>query len=272
MKLSLIVITYNWKEALDLVFKSIAQQVDMPDEVLVADDGSRPDTAEVVAKWAKQLPTPVHHVWQEDVGFRAARARNLAIAKASGDYLVLVDGDMVMHPNFIEDHRRAARRGYFMQGARLLTGPKITKHLLDQGQTRLNFFSPDIKRRRHTIRNGLLRWLVMRRTIVNQKAIKSCNQGYWRDDLIKVNGFNEAMVGYSREDNELAVRLFNSGVARKNLKFGGLAIHLYHPTRRQTGHNPNDVVFQDAIKNKAKWCERGLSDHLAATAADTTGN
>jgi len=262
MKLSLIVTTYNWKEALDLVLKSIAQQAVMPDEVLVADDGSRADTGEVVAKWAKRLPIPVHHVWQEDNGFRAARVRNLAIAKASGDYIVLIDGDMVLNPNFIEDHRRAARRGYFMQGVRLLTGPKAAKQLLDQGSTRLSFFSPDIERRRHTVRNRFLSWLVMQRTLVNQKAIKSCNQGYWRDDLIKVNGFNEAMVGYSREDNELAVRLYNAGVARKNLKFGGLAIHLFHPTRRQTGPNPNDVVYQDAIRKKTNWCEHGLSEHL----------
>jgi glycosyltransferase involved in cell wall biosynthesis len=265
MKLSLIVTTYNWKEALDLVFKSISLQTVPPDEVLIADDGSRSDTGELIAAWSKKLNIPVHHVWQEDKGFRAARARNLAIAKASGDYIVFIDGDMVLHPNFIEDHRSAARRGYFMQGVRLLTGPKIAKKLLDEGTTRLDFFAPDVKRRRHTIRNNLLSWLVMQRTHTNQKAIKTCNQGYWRDDLIKVNGFNEGMVGYSREDNELAERLYNAGVARKNLKFAGLAIHLYHPTRRQTGVNPNDALFQATIKNRLKWCDAGLSQHLEQT-------
>lgn len=266
MKLSLIVTTYNWKEALDLVFKSIARQSAMPDELLIADDGSRPDTGDLIAQWSKRLTVPVHHVWQEDLGFRAARVRNLAIAKASGDYLVFIDGDMVLHPQFIEDHRRAARAGYFMQGVRLLTGPTITQQLLDAGRTQVGFFAPDIKRRRHTIRSPLLSRLVRLRTVNTQKAIKTCNQSYWRNDLIKVNGFNEGMIGYSREDNELAERLFNAGVQRKNLKFGGLAIHLYHATRKQTGLNPNDVLFQAAIDNKLKWCEPGLSQHLASNA------
>jgi glycosyltransferase involved in cell wall biosynthesis len=262
MKLSLIICTYNWKEALDLVFKSIAQQTVMPDEILVADDGSKPDTGKVVFDWAQRLSVPVHHLWQEDRGFRVARARNLAIARASGDYVVLIDGDMVLDVHFIEDHRRAAQHGYFMQGVRLLTGPNAAKRLLDQGPSKLNLLSSDIKRRRHTIRNGFLNWLVMLRTHTNQKAVRSCNQAYWRDDLIKVNGFNESMIGYSREDNELAERMYNAGVARKNLKFAALAIHLYHPSRRRTGENPNDAIYQATINNKSKWCDLGLDQHI----------
>lgn len=262
MKVSLIITTYNWKEALDLVFKSIARQTVLPDEILVGDDGSRPDTGELIAAWAKRLPVPVRHLWQEDTGFRVARARNLAIAKATGDYIVNIDGDIVLHPHFIEDHRRAARHGYFIQGARLLTGPKTAQRLLDESVTELHFFSPDVERRRHTLRNRFLSWLVMQRTHTDQKAVRSCNQAYWRDDLIKVNGFNEAMVGYSREDNELVERLYNAGVPRKNLKFAALAVHLYHPTRRKAGDNPNDALFQATIKNKAKWCALGLDQHL----------
>lgn len=262
MNVSLVITTYNWKEALDLVFKSVTRQTVLPDEVLIADDGSKADTAELIAAWAKRLPIPVHHVWQEDNGFRAARARNRAIARARGDYMVLVDGDMVLHSHFIEDHRRAARRGFFIQGARLLTGPTTAKRMLEEGITELGFFTPDVTRRRHTIRNRLLSWLVLQRTHRNQKAIRGCNQAYWRDDLIKVNGFNELMVGYSREDNELAVRLYNAGVARKNLKFAGLAIHLHHTSRRRAGPNPNDVLFEEAIKNKSKWCDLGLRQHL----------
>jgi glycosyltransferase involved in cell wall biosynthesis len=262
MKLSLIICTYNWKEALDLVFKSISKQTVMPDEILIADDGSQPDTGALVADWTKRLPVPVAHVWQEDAGFRVARARNLAIAKASGDYIVLVDGDMILNSHFIEDHRLAARRGYFMQGARLLSGASTGKRLLEEGITELGFFAPDINRRRHTIRSRFLSWLIRLRTHTNQKAVRSCNQAYWRDDLIKVNGFNENMIGYSREDNELAVRMYNAGIARKNLKFAALAVHLYHPSRRRTGENPNDAIYQAAIKNKSRWCDNGLNQHL----------
>jgi glycosyltransferase involved in cell wall biosynthesis len=271
MRISLIVSTYNWKEALDLVFKSITRQTVMPDEILIADDGSDPDTEELIAAWAKRLPVPTRHVWHEDGGFRKALALNCAIAKSSGDYVILVDGDMVLHSHFIEDHCQAARRGYFMQGVRLKAGPRTTKRLIDEGLTELNFFAPDVERRRHTIRNRLLSWLVRQPTHTHQRAVRGCNQAYWREDLVRVNGFNELMVGYGREDNELPERLYNAGIARKNLKFAALAIHLHHTSRKGESWKANDALFRATIETKASWCEHGLDQHLREVASLSAG-
>jgi len=262
MNITLIVTTYNWKKALDLVLQSVARQTVMPDEIIVADDGSRPDTAELVAKWAQRLPVPVQHLWQEDSGFRVSRSRNRAIAAAKGDYIVIADGDMVLNAHFIEDHKRAARRGFFIQGVRLITGPRSGKRMLDDNILDLGFLSADVRRRRHTIRNRFLSWLVFQRTHTNQKAIRSCNQAYWRNDLLKVNGFDEAMTGWGREDNDIAERLYNIGVRRKNLKFAALAIHLHHNSRQPHGENPNDKYLRNTIQNKAKRCVLGIDQHF----------
>jgi glycosyltransferase involved in cell wall biosynthesis len=267
MKTTLIITTYNWKEALDLVLKSVSRQTVLPDEIIIADDGSRPDTAELVTSWAKRLPMPVRHLWQEDIGFRASRARNRAIAAATGDYIITIDGDMILDAHFIEDHKRAARRGYFMQGVRLISGPNAAKRVLQEEKFQLGFFARDIRRRRHTIRNRLLSSLVMLRTHTNQKAIRSCNQAYWRDDLLRVNGFDEQMIGWGREDNDLAERLYNIGVRRKNLKFAALAIHLHHTSRQPQGVNPNDIHLRVTIENKAQRCTLGIDQHLAEFAA-----
>jgi glycosyltransferase involved in cell wall biosynthesis len=263
MKVSLIVTTYNWKEALDLVLTSVSRQTVLPDEVIVTDDGSRPDTAELISKWAAQFPVPLRHLWQEDIGFRASRARNRGIAAATGDYVVCIDGDMVLNPHFIEDHRRAARPGFFIQGARLLTGPSAAEKLLREKKLQLSFFANDIKRRRHTVRNRFLSWLTLLPTRKDQKAIRSCNTAYWRSDLLKVNGFDEQMTGWGREDNDLAERLYTIGVFRKNLKFAGLATHLFHRTRQPTGDNPNDIHLRATIDNKSQRCRLGIDQHLA---------
>ena len=103
MRVSLIVTTYNWPAALDVTLASVALQTRMPSEVIVADDGSGPETENVVRGWTVRMPCPVHHVWQEDTGFRLARSRNRAIAHATGEYIVLIDGDMVLHPKFVTD-------------------------------------------------------------------------------------------------------------------------------------------------------------------------
>jgi glycosyltransferase involved in cell wall biosynthesis len=261
LRITLIITTYNWPAALDLTLRSVARQSVLPDEVLVADDGSGPQTRQVVTKWQERLRSPLIHVWQADEGFRLARSRNRAIAAARGDYVIIVDGDMVLHRHFIADHARAARHGCFIQGVRLLTGPEAAARMLEQSQLDLGVFAPDIRRRRHTIRNRFLSALVFKER-TGQRAIRGCNQAYWKSDLIRVNGFNEEFVGWGREDNEIAARLYNAAVRRRNLKFQALAIHLHHPLRHAQMGVRNDAVLRETIEQRKAWCPLGLSQHV----------
>jgi glycosyltransferase involved in cell wall biosynthesis len=262
LRSTLIVTTFNWPAALELTLKSIARQSRAPDEIIVADDGSGPETAQVVERWKGRLGAPVQHLWQPHEGFRLARSRNRAIAAASGDYLMIVDGDMVLHRHFVADHLNAARPGSFIQGVRLLTEGTTAQRMLHEGSLDLHVFSSGIRRRRHAVRNlALSRLLFWERT--GQSAIRGCNQAYWKSDLLHVNGFNEAFVGWGREDNEIAARLYNVGVRRRNLKFQALAIHLHHPPRQPQGVNPNDAILHQAIERGETWCRLGLDRHLS---------
>src|SRR3569833_2231346 len=153
LQISLLVTTFERPQALNLVLLSVARQRRMPDEVVVADDGSGADTARLVASWARKLPLPVHHVWQENKGFRAGRSRNRGIAAASGEYIVLIDGDMVLDEHFIEDHVRAKTRGRWVQGMRIYTDAKCTEKLLAQERTSVGPFTPGLRRPHLAIRN-----------------------------------------------------------------------------------------------------------------------
>jgi len=257
---TLIVTTYDWPAALDLTLKSIARQSVLPDEVIVADDGSGPETARVVQRWRGKLQAPLTHLWQPHDGFQLARSRNRAIAAAKGEYLIIVDGDMVLHRHFIADHLSAARPSSFIQGVRLLTEPAAAERMLREGSLDLSFFSSGIRRRRHAVRSLLLSRILFRRR-VGQSAIRGCNQAYWKSDLLRVNGFNEAFMGWGREDNEIAARLYNIGVCRRNLKFQALAIHLHHPPRHPQGVNPNDALLRQTIEQRQTWCRLGLDRH-----------
>ncbi len=262
MKTSLIITTFNWKEALDLALRSVARQVELPDEIIIADDGSRPDTAELVRSWAARLPAPLIHVWQEDQGFRASRVRNLAIAAAAGEYLVIVDGDLVLHSHFVLDHKRAARAGHFIQGVRLLTEPELGRRMLAEGRLDLGVFANGIKRRRHALWSPLLSRVFNWCPPTSMSGIRSCNQGYWKADLLRVNGFNEQMIGWGDEDLEIVLRLFHLGVRRRNLRFGGLTIHLHHPNRETAGENPNRKILEATRSSRSTWCAVGLDQHL----------
>lgn len=133
MKTTLIITTYNWKEALKAVLESVKRQTVLPDEVIVADDGSREDTKATVDQMREGFPVPLIHSWHEDNGFQLSMSRNRAIAKASGDYLIMVDGDMVLSQTFIESHKRVAKPNWFVQGGRVLTDETCSRDIMENG-------------------------------------------------------------------------------------------------------------------------------------------
>jgi glycosyltransferase involved in cell wall biosynthesis len=271
MKLSLLVTTYNWPEALDLVLLSVAQQRIAPFEVIVADDGSTEATSRLVSDWHRRAAFPIEHVWQEDMGFRAARSRNRGIAAARGDYVVMIDGDMVLQPDFVADHIALAEPKCFVQGPRINTTPELSRKLLGTRRTQVSIFTPGILRRQQMFRSALLARHFANRAFSTER-VKSCNMGCWREDLIDVNGFDERMVGWGPEDKELAVRLFNIGVARKHVRHAALAAHLYHARRDPVGVNPNDRYLEESIATRAKRCALGLESHLREFADGVPGS
>ena len=268
MHASIIVTTYNWPEALALVLKALARQSQLPAEVIVADDGSRADTRQLLERLARDYPVPLRHHWQEDLGFRVARSRNRAIAAARGDYVLLLDGDMVAHRHFVADHLRYACAGSFVQGSRVLTSPALSRHMLDAGRIDLDVFTPNLQRRRNALRWPMFASVNLRRSGRKPpRAIKTCNQGWFRGDLLALNGFDERMQGWGREDEELALRAFHRGLVRRSLRFGALAFHLHHPERHQGGASPNDAVLAETRRRRLTRCVQGIDAHLPQKAS-----
>jgi glycosyltransferase involved in cell wall biosynthesis len=270
-RVSLIVPTYNWPQALRHVLASVAAQRRLPDEVIVTDDGSAAETAALVHEMAVHFPVPLRYLWQEDLGFRAARARNRGIAAAVGDYVILIDGDMLLHPSFVADHLALAEPGYFLQGGRIKATATETARLIAGKSPVFAPWSPadfrafDGTRRHYAWRAPwLARWKAKSR---RGGRVMSCNMSFWRDDLLKVNGFDERMEGYGAEDRELAARLSNAGIHRRQLKWAALAVHLEHASRAQLDVNdmslPNNRLFKATLTENIQWCERGIDAHLA---------
>jgi glycosyltransferase involved in cell wall biosynthesis len=259
-RLSLIINTFNQPEYLDRVLGAVARQTLPPDEVLIADDGSEKETHQVVAKWAGGN-LRARHIWQKKEGFRRARILNQAIAISQGDYLVFLDGDTVPHPKFITDHRSLARRGTFIQGHRALLSESAAAFfgLGDLRRDRLRALRRGkIEGWRHAFR-WPRPWVRPRADLL---GIRGCNLGVWQSDLVKVNGYNEAFVGWGREDSELALRLMNLGVRRLDARGWALCYHLWHPAVSRDGLPANDQLLAEARERRAVRCERGLDSHL----------
>jgi glycosyltransferase involved in cell wall biosynthesis len=259
----LVVTTHERPDALARVLTAVAAQTQAPDELVVADDGSGPDTAAVVRRHAAAAYYPVQHAWQPHEGFRAARIRNAAIARARSEYIVLLDGDMVPHPSFLADHRALARPGRYSQGVRIALDAAATRRLLEAGGELPQPWSPGLGRLRRLYGLHAPRLAGPLRGAANAVvAVKACNQGFWRDDLIAVNGFDEAMTGWGSEDKELCARLDNSGVRRQTLLFAAIAWHLDHEPAPRDRTEFNRARWRETVRLRRTRCEAGLDRHL----------
>jgi glycosyltransferase involved in cell wall biosynthesis len=259
---SLIIATYNWIEALAMVLATVRAQTVLPDEVIVADDGSRPDTADFLTKEAAAFPVPLRHIWQEDDGFRKGRILNEAMARSSGDYLIAIDGDMLIHPEFVRSHLHFSRRGWYIQGSRMMLGEQATARTFSAGRRAAGVLSRNVRNRI----NGIHAPFLSRFSRGERGPIyrtRGCNISYWRDDIMRVNGYNEDMEGWGREDTELVARLMNSGVRRRNLKFAAVSYHLHHRTRPTDADAANYQLVLHVVRDRVVWCEHGIDHHLA---------
>ena len=261
MRVSLIITTYNWPESLILVLMSIENQTIMPQEVIIADDGSTVETQEIISKFQKDSKLNIIHSWQKDNGFRAAKSRNKAIAKSSGDYIIFIDGDIILHPKFVQDHVNNAKVGYFIQGSRVLLTKGITEKIIINKRISFSFFSKGLNSRKNTIHSNFLSKLFS--THKNSlRGIRCCNIAFFKQDCINVNGFNNEFEGWGREDSEFVVRLLNNGLNRKNVRFNAVQYHLWHKESDRTSLDYNNQLLQNSIENTLKVCKKGINKYI----------
>ncbi len=224
MKVSLVISTYNWPEALELCLISVLNQTHMPDEVLIADDGSKEETRRLIDSYKSRFKVPFVHVWHEDLGFRLAMIRNRALRATTGDYIVQVDGDVILDSHFIADHIDVAERGCFIRGTRCCITEEVSRQLLQEKRASLKIYSKGLKSRFNASR---LPFAFSRKESEATK-VKGCNMAFWKEDLVKVNGYNNQLQGWGHEDEELCCRLINLGLQKKIVKMHAVVYHLHH--------------------------------------------
>jgi len=260
MRASLIITTFNRPDALNLVLKSVNSQSKKPDEIIIADDGSDNVTKTCIENFKKTSSIRVEHSWQEDKGFRVAKSRNKAIAKSNFDYIILIDGDVILHNKFIEDHLKHAKRGFFVQGTRVMLNKSATKRMLLKS-TSVSFFLSGLKNRKNAIySNFLCNIFKNEKNFINN--IKTCNFSFYKSDCLSVNGFNNNIEGWGREDSEFVVRLFNKGINRKNIRFNMIQYHLWHQLSSREILEKNTLILEKAINDRIEWCDNGINQFL----------
>lgn len=259
MKVALLISTYNWPEALEIVLLSVLRQSRMPDEVLIADDGSDERTARLIETYRTGHRLPITHVWHEDQGFRKSIILNKAVKQASAPYVIEIDGDIILHPHFIADHLRAAERGYFVQGSRAMIGERKSGEILRTKKWNIHAFARGMTTRFNAIRFPLLSGL-FKTDPQSSHNVKGCNLAFWLEDYVRINGYYNGFEGWGWEDYEFAERLINAGIRKKRLKWAAVGYHIFHALYSRGNFEPNEVIYRETVNKKLDYRQPGYEN------------
>lgn len=260
MKISLIISAYNQRGSLDKIFGTLARQEKLPGEILIADDGSDDGTEELIEYWKRKISVPVQHLWHPHRGFLKTTILNRAVATASGDYIVFLDGDCVLHRKFIADHGALAERGFWVQGRRcFVREPFVAEFVPGATPILLWALRGRIARPAKSIR---LPFPIVRRDR-GQRGILGCNMAYWREDIFAVNGFDELYQGRGMgADSDLGSRIYNLGRRRKFVYGRALVYHLDHPIAPRPHFEANKARLDEVLRSGKIRAEKGLDQYL----------
>ena len=260
---TLIICIYNQAPQLRRVLETIATQSVSGFDIVIADDGSSDNAESVINTYRDRHPgVAVTHLWHEDAGFYKTIILNKAFKAAGSDYLIVIDGDMLLHRQFIENHLRYARRDRVLCGFRgVKLGKEITRELV-AGERPFNQKLPVLLwqtlrgrieegTRGAVIHNPWLRRLFARRS----NRLAGCNFSIYRDNIFRVNGMDESILVYGFEDFELGHRLTLSGVQITDVTRACNTYHLHH-LKRSSG----DIgkIKQNILNSTAQQCKYGL--------------
>ena len=281
MKTSVIISTYNSPAWLEKTLWGFFCQSRLDFELVIADDGSRPQTLEHLRGLARRSPVPVAHVWQPDDGFQKCRILNKAIAVARGERIVLTDGDCIPRRDFVDAHTRLAQEDSFLTGAYFKLPKPVAEAITEDDVVR-----QDVFRARWLLAHGMPFTAKLLKLVAGPPVDEWLNRATparptWnghsasclRRQAIQVNGFNEDMQ-YGGLDVEFGLRLNHVGIRTRHIRYTTITMHLHH------GHGyvtPGMREHSAAVKSRTRrerltWADRGLDQWLTKDGRLTLGS
>jgi glycosyltransferase involved in cell wall biosynthesis len=272
MKISVIVPTYNRPQVLRLCLLSLARQSVLPFEVLIADDGSGPETRAIVEGMQETLKDkfPIRHVWQEDIGFRKPRILNETVRQSAGDYLIFIDGDCTAHRHFIKAHVESSHPDVILSGKRVEIGKELTDRLLKEGRVlnslTLELLWDSLRGRSRKVEEAIqIKSPWMRRALhrdrITPDGVWGCNFSVYKDLFYAINGCDEEFQDGSIEDNDIGIRVLNQGKQIRTVRALAIIFHLWHKSSwsfQNEKYQHNLAILKHRIENKELYCKNGI--------------
>lgn len=257
--ISVIVSTYNSEEWLQKVLWGYENQTFRDFEVVIADDGSKQPTFDLIESIQKEVNFPIKHIWQEDNGFQKSSILNKAIVACDANYILMSDGDCIPRKDFLEVHINKRERGFFLSGGYFMLPMDISKVITKQdifSQKCFDISWLKSKGLKASFKNNKLKTKGFFERVLNfftptKATWNGHNASGWKEDILAVNGFDERMQ-YGGQDRELGERLINIGIKSKQIRYSAVCIHLDHKRGYKTPETiaKNKAIRKNTVENK----------------------
>ncbi|MFM8466222.1 MAG: glycosyltransferase family 2 protein [Oxalobacteraceae bacterium] len=271
MKTSVIFTTYNSPAWLEKVLWGFFAQTYQDFEIIIADDGSREDTRQLIERMTAIAPMPVRHVWQADDGFQKSRILNKAIAASQGEYLIFTDGDCIPRDDFVAEHLRHAEDGCYLSGGYFKLPLDISKAITQEDVSDRRVFSPAWLRQGGMAVSIIKAWKLTLGgrlgDLLNHLPVKASWNGHnsscHKKCAIAVNGFDENMQ-YGGQDAEFGRRLRHLGIKAKRIRYSTICVHLEHGHGYVTPEMKanSDRIRENTKKHRLTWAAVGLDQYI----------
>lgn len=255
MKATLIITVYKDVYSLQAVLRSALLQVNTDFEIIVAQDADDDCFSETIALFQQQ-GLAIQWLQQEDTGFRKNRMLNQAIQKANTDCLIFIDGDCILHPNFINVHSKTLQKGSFCVGRRVNLDAITSEHIKSGRITHPSFWEM-LRNKTNSMEES---WPILKIFDQKEKMLLGCNMSFHKEDLIALNGFDEDYVfpGYG-EDTDIEFRALKMGLKKKSVRYRAIQYHLFHERpNREDETKISRELFEKKQLRKDYQCENGI--------------
>lgn len=274
IKVSVIVPVYNRLEHLRALFICLLNQRVQPYELVITDDGSSEKVLDFIGDLLDKAKFKVKHIYQEDKGFRKTRALNNGVRESEGDYLVFCDQDLIFPEDYIEKMIKSARKNEYLMGRAHNTTEEEKKEILSKQEVGLDYsftkeiipeqyfkdmdwqYKTDRKRR------------ILQRLFLNKRGIRLAGMSYglFKEDYLKVNGYDEKYQGWGYEDDDFGNRLCIAGVKSRELLTDLIQLHLYHPFDPTKKRSLNEDYYysrkKEIFEKKKAKIEFGIKNSI----------
>ncbi|MFT7561488.1 MAG: glycosyltransferase involved in cell wall biosynthesis [Flavobacteriales bacterium] len=269
VKISVLFTTYNSTAWLEKVLWGFNVQEDSNFELVIADDGSAPETRELIQRFQKETGLDIQHIWHEDDGFQKCVILNKAIIASKGEYIIMTDGDCIPRADFVATHRRLAEPNVFLSGGYfklpLNTSEAITEndviaqHCFDKIWLINNGVKNSIKFLKLTV--GKFSSRILNVLTTTNRTWNGHNASCWKTDALRVNGFDERMK-YGGLDAEFGWRLKHAGIKAKQIRYSAVCVHLDHARGYVTDEDwkRNRVIRNNTVDNKLSVTPAGIKE------------